>query len=506
MKWIAIISLFITSTCFGQDTITRLDVSKLIDSERIHPPVRWAINGRVENLTMSNDFSRISDFNLRSHTFLKPEVLMVKSSNHIKSKTANLSPLVDLNGFISQSENTTTENRIGFRVGAGASWDAFYNNKWHIKLNAVQGIYSGDSAYRPKSYFNWKEGNSNLYSDIRSRISYTPNHIFNFQAGIDHNFYGEGSRSLFLSDMGNPYPFGLIRTRFWRLEYSILYQFFREGGQNNWNGKFASTHHISFNAAKWLNLGIFETVIFNPSDTLLNRGFDVEYLNPIVFYRPQEYSVGSSDNVLLGVDVTAKFKNYTLYSQFILDEFLLSEIRARSQWWANKFGGQFGAKAYFQLQRWRLFTRVELNFVRPYTYAHLNEQLNYGNQGMPLAHPYGSNFAEILGEVNLQKGNYSIYGFLSYTLRGSNTNGANYGGNVYDPYINRPYEYGHFIGQGSQDNRWLLRVMAERRFPKFYNTSLFVEANLNYSIQTEKAGGLVLLGVRKKLWNDYRNY
>src|SRR3989338_10397890 len=96
--------------------------------------------------------------------------------------------------------------------------------------------------------------------------------------------------------------------RFWRIEYSILYQFLREGQSKQWEGKFASSHHLSFNATKWLNLGIFESVIFQPKDTAVNRGFDAEYLNPLVFYRPQEYSLGFFGNERFFVQVSAKIK------------------------------------------------------------------------------------------------------------------------------------------------------------------------------------------------------
>ncbi len=501
MKQLVFIALFVSSIGFGQDTIIGLPSTNnaSIDILQILPNY---LPGEVEDLTLGVEFNRYSSFGLRDHSFLKPYISIAKPSTY-SYKKIHLRALVDGNSFYSQASNS---DGFGYRVGAGVHWNALWNQKLHVNIKAVQGIYGGDSSYRPKSYLQWKSGNTGWYTDIRSRVSYTPNQIFNFQVGVDHNFYGEGSRSLFLSDFGNPYPFGLIRARFWRAEYSILYQFLREGTQNNWKGKFASTHHISVNATNWLNIGIFETVVFNPKDTLLHRGFDVEYLNPIVFYRPQEYAIGSSDNVLLGIDLTARFRGYTLYTQFILDEFYLAEIRAHSQWWANKFGGQLGMKKTFRTQKGRLYVRTEFNFVRPYTYAHLNPQLNYGNQGLPLAHPYGANFAEILGEVNYHIKLWDFYGFVSYSLQGGDANGYNYGGDIYEPYVNRPYEYGHFIGQGNQQNSILVRASASRLFPKLMYSTVFAETNMRYNVQSNTVGTFILVGVRTKLWNDYRNY
>ena len=60
------------------------------------------------------------------------------------------------------------------------------------------------------------------------------------------------------------------------------------------------------------------------------RGFDPNYANPFIFYRPVEFSVGSSDNALVGANIKiTPFKNHIFYTQFIFDEFLLSEIKSR---------------------------------------------------------------------------------------------------------------------------------------------------------------------------------
>jgi hypothetical protein len=90
---------------------------------------------------------------------------------------------------------------------------------------------------------------------------------------------------------------------------------------------------------------VFESVIWQAKDTMLNRGFDVHYLNPFVFFRPLEYEQGSSDNVIMGLNLKVKIiDGISVYSQFLLDEFLMKEVRADSGWWANKYGYQLGIK------------------------------------------------------------------------------------------------------------------------------------------------------------------
>ena len=205
---------------------------------------------------------------------------------------------------------------------------------------------------------------------------------------------------------------------------------------------------------------VFEAVVFQPNDTLLNRGYDVEYLNPFVFYRPQEYSMGSSDNVIIGASLDVRIKNTIVYSQVVLDEFLLSEIRARSGWWANKFGAQLGIKGRLSDQ---LYYRVEGNLIRPYTFSHLTPLQVYGHRGSALAHPYGSNFAEILTEWNWSKNikpKVKASVFASFGVRGTNLDNLNYGSDIYESYINRPNDFGNYIGQGTKQTFFITNTRA----------------------------------------------
>ena len=436
------------------------------------------------------------DRTIKTHSSLKP---LIRQGVQIKNgKNLNFTPLSDLN-FLQSSQT-------GFKLGLGLEFKGEFKDKIYFRLAGIEGVSQHNQRYGQKAYLNDSIKSINLYSDVRSRVSYSPNHIFNFQAGLDHNFIGEGARSMFLSDYGSSYPFGQIRMRFWRLEYSILYQFLRERDNNRWEGKFASSHHLSFNAAKWLNIGVFETVIFQPKDTLVNRGFDVEYLNPFVFYRPQEYSLGSSDNVLLGIELNAFWKEHTFYSQFILDEFYFAEVKAKSGWWANKFGGQFGVKGRFNKAKNKFFYRLEYNFSRPYTYSHISEELNYGNQGNSLSHPYGSNFMEILAEIKWQQEKFSAKFFANYYLRGDDKDGFNYGNDIYQPYINRPFEYGHSIGQGQGFNGTKIILAGGYELMKGGKLNAFLENHIDYNTISNSVNYSVFIGVRSQLWNDYRNY
>src|SRR5690606_39354764 len=62
--------------------------------------------------------------------------------------------------------------------------------------------------------------------------------------------------------------------------------------------KYMATHYLSWNVSKRFNLGLFESVLWTNSN---NRGFDVNYLNPIIFYRAIEFETGQgAGNAILG--------------------------------------------------------------------------------------------------------------------------------------------------------------------------------------------------------------
>jgi len=432
---------------------------------------------------------------VKTHSSFKP---LIRQNNFNDSNKVKVVGLADVNYF--QSEYT------GYRAGLGVGVEGSFKNKWYFRVNGVGGIYKDLNQMTTKAYYREHLSDGSVYSDIRGRVSYTPNSIFNFQVGLDNNFVGEGQRSVILSDYGTPYPFAQIRMNFWRIEYTLMYQFMRERRDDQWKPKSSATHHISFNAAKWLNFGFFETVIFQPKDTLNNRIFDVEYLNPFVFYRPQEYAVGSSDNVLIGFEMNAFYKGHTFYSQMMLDEFSLKEVTNKTRWWATKFGAQLGVKGRFKIGEHKLFYRGEFNLVRPYTYAHISSSLNYGNQNTTLAHPYESNFTEALIEV---KWNYKKFGaslFANYFLRGLDKDGFNYGNDLYTPYINRPFEYGHTIGQGKGFNGTKAIVSVNYQVLKHGNMMAFIENHFDYTTLDNKLRYSIAIGVRSTLWNDYRNY
>ncbi len=362
----------------------------------------------------------------------------------------------------------------------------------------------------------YKSGaNSYAYSNFTGYASYSPNKIFNLQLGNGKHFLGDGYRSLLLSDAANNYPYFRINANVWNIQYSVWYTWMKDltnsgGIKNKFQDKYATMHYLSWNIIKEVNFSLFENVIWQGTDTNRARGFDPNYLNPIVFYRPQEYSVGSPDNAFIGANLSIKlFSCLKVYGQLALDEFFLKEIRARRGWWANKQGWQVGLKYVNAFKIKGLTFQAEYNEVRPYTYSHGSVPQNYAHYGQPLAHPFGANFKEYLGFLSYRKGRLMISAQGVYSTMGVDSTNSNVGQNIFASYTTRPFEYGHKTGQGVKTTF----MQSDLRLTYFLVPQMNLRIELGYiqRSQSDERGAelqnpYIYFGLKTSFWNFYRDY
>jgi len=353
------------------------------------------------------------------------------------------------------------------------------------------------------------------YANLSGYVSYSPSKVFNFQLGNGKHFIGDGYRSLLLSDVANNNPYFGINANVWRIQYNVWYSWMQDfsrydGTQKSLQNKFGTFHYLSFNATKELSISFFENIVWQGTDTNRVRGFDVNYLNPIVFYRPQEYSVGSPDNAMMGLNVSGKlFKCLKLYGQLALDEFFLKEIKARKGWWANKQGWQLGAKYINAFKVKGLTLQAEYNQVRPYTYSHGSVQQNYASYGQALAHPLGANFKEYLGFVSYRARRWMLSLQGVYAVQGRDPGNVNLGSNIFLSYTTRPYDYGHKTTQGEK----FTLLQSDLRFTYYLIPQMNLRLELGYIQRSltstkgyDRQTPYVYLGVKSTIWNFYRDF
>ncbi len=391
-------------------------------------------------------------------------------------------------------------NKIGFYsyITDNQERDPSYVRQWVSERRAVPGH---------GLYKTFKTATGLDYFEARGYFTFNVTKYIDVAFGYDRNFIGAGYRSLLLSDFGTNNLFLKLNTRIWRLNYQNIFMELHSSIPPSPNQlvpkKYAAMHHLDRAVTKWLNIGLFEGVTFGRQ----NR-FDFGYLNPIIFYRSIEQQNGSFDNSIIGIDFKANLpKRFQVYGQLMLDEFLLSEIKANNGWWANKWGIQLGAKYIDAFNVSNLDLQLEHNRVRPFTYSHYDSVANYTHYNQPLAHPLMAGFSETIGIARYQPApRWLAVAKLIYWKQGRDSSSRSFGSNIFLP--NRPPyrqgDYGYNIGSG-----WATNVLFGSFLLSYeLRENLFLE--LNATVRREKTTtapitssnvSVITFGVR---WNMQR--
>jgi len=391
-------------------------------------------------------------------------------------------------------------NKIGFYsyITDNQERDPSYVRQWVSDRKAVPGH---------GLYKTFKTPTGLDYFEARGYFTFNVTRYIDVAFGYDRNFVGAGYRSLLLSDFGTNNLFLKLNTRIWRLNYQNLFMELHSSIPPSPTQlvpkKYAAMHHLDINVTKWLNIGLFEGVIFGRQ----NR-FDFGYLNPIIFYRSIEQQNGSFDNSIIGLDFKANLpKRFQVYGQLMLDEFLLSEIKAGNGWWANKFGMQFGARYIDAFNVSNFDLQIEHNRVRPFAYSHYDSVANYTHYNQPLAHPLMASFSETIGIARYQPApKWLAVAKLILYGQGRDSSSRSFGSNIFLPNV-APYrqgDYGYDIGSG-----WNTDVLYGSFLLSYeLRENLFVE--LNAAVRRQKTTNapissnnvsVVTFGIR---WNMQR--
>ncbi len=486
--------------------------------------------------------SKNSDFHTDVKPFLVSEMLPFNDSAiHFKHYSARQVPdsvlrratwRVDFrprNCEVSGGYDLKNHNYL-MDVYGTAGLNLYYKTKLAISLNYMggDGIFPSyvDSSIRstrviPGVGSAYRSGNAYSYQDYFGYLSYSPNRVFNFQLGKDKNFFGDGYRSMFLSDNAANYPFFKIQVHVWKIKWVNLFTKMTDastptGLQQDFRKKYASMQYLSWNATKRISLSLFETIVWQGNDTNRVRGFDINYMNPVLFLRPTEYSLGSPDNALLGGSFKVKLPlQLQLYGQVLFDEFVLNELEAHNGWWGNKFSVQAGLKAFDLFGIRNLYMQGEFNYVRPYTYTHGSVQQNYGHYNQALADPFGANFEEVVGILNYRTGRFIVELKGVGAMTGLDTGRSNVGQNIFLSYLTRTggndpaHDYGHHMGDGLKT----YIGTADFRLAYLILPSMNLKAELGFTYHTQISVGykpvdaiIFEFGIKTSLYNTYHDY
>ena len=357
------------------------------------------------------------------------------------------------------------------------------------------------------------------YPVVEGYLTYEASDFLDIQFGRGNNFIGDGYRSLFMSDNASPNAYVKMNTSFWKFKYTNTWSSLRNPNTLTDGGafltKYMATHYLSYNVNKRLNIGLFESALFESEP---NRGFDWNFINPILFYNMVEYTTGSrSGKSLIGLIYKYKWTDQiNTYGQWLIDEFSLDDVTAGNNSWKNKFGFQLGVKYADAFKVDNLFFQLEYNQVRPYTYSHNTLNLHYTNDNQSMAHLWGANFRELLLISRYKKDRWYGHAKFIFGERGFETNADSdpfYGSDLLGDERLRIGDDGIEIGQGNKANSYYGEL--EVGFIMNPTTNLKVYLNLIHrkfdiaqdnAINFDRNTTWVNLGFRTDIFNWYYDY
>lgn len=486
---------------------------------------------QVESLVNADSIYRINVKSKLANILLNKSWISFTSNDNL---SFSIDPLFDFQlGFDSDADDKSWINTRGVilnaRLGDKIAFStAFYENQaqfFDYRYNVVSSCRVIPGQGLPKAF----KDKPHAYDYARSDayLSFQPNEHFDITFGHGKNFIGDGYRSMFLSDCAFNYPFLRITTDYWRIKYVNIWAQFQDLTNHYFYGhphdkKWGSFNYLSINVTDWLNVGLFESIIWANADSVGYRGFDINYANPIIFTRPVEFSVGSSDNALMGISGKITLgKNHILYGQAIIDEckvkemgrdvkhaFNSSDTSGTWGWWGNKWAMQMGYKTYDLFGLQHLDIQLEYNIARPFIFSHTITVQNYGHYQQSLAHPLGSNFKELvaIGRYNYKR--LFIEAKLTHAIHGRDTAGLNLGNDIYKSYDTHASEYHCKIAQGQKVTLTNFNAQASLLINPRVNMNAFV----GYTYRAEKVNGkstaqnLITFGLRTSLQNIYYDF
>ncbi|MFQ5866331.1 MAG: capsule assembly Wzi family protein [bacterium] len=255
--------------------------------------------------------------------------------------------------------------------------------------------------------------------------------------GKDFNYWGPGfNGTLSLSNHATSYDQVRLQAKFWRLKFTYLWAFLRtfppildsDGGTKPKN---LVAHRLELNLARWLDIGLYETVIFG------NRRFELAYVNPINLYRSAEHFLGDNDNVAMGFDLEfLLIPNVKLYGELFIDDLFTS--RLGTGWHGNKAAFLAGGYWVDAFNIPNLDARMEYARTRPYVYSHVKDINTYSHFSTGLGHWIGPNADDLLirMQYRFSKSLFVAFEFESFR-HGANEANRNVGGD-----LNRPLQPG----------------------------------------------------------------
>lgn len=404
------------------------------------------------------------------------------------ANNVTLSPLASAD-FIAKSSDEDDGNvlygNIGFRLyGSLGSHFGYY-------LQATNGaIFSGDKSI---ALVDKHIGQNVKFTELKSDFDFTESSVtveydwFHATIGRETRLWGSGvNNSLYISANAPAFTTIELGAKFKNFEYRFshggLIATYSDSIKVGFNAvvaqKYVAMHRLAVKPS-WGEFGFWESIVYS------KRNMDLEYLNPLSFYKSLEHALRDRDNSMIGVDMTVRpLKNIELRGSFILDDIIFGEVG--NDYWSNKYAWNLGA--WFSPDC-PLDFGVEYARIEPYMFSHFDSLNNYANDNrligiglMPNSEEYSATARYWLG-----LGKYPVEMRLAYRRHGANEYDAdgnmtrNVGGDFAKTRMPEDSERVKFLDGDLQET---FSVSVGWGFELFRDFTMKFSYTLNHSVQT----------------------
>ena len=329
---------------------------------------------------------------------------------HDKNVNLYISPVVNLQlgqNILEKDEDYLFQNTRGFYVKGEflknfSFSSAFVENQARFSVyessyisnhgefySSLQqnGVVPGGGRTKP-----FKDGGYDYAYAIGSFL-YKPIENLEIRAGNAPDFIGSGYRSLILSDHSYQAPSLDVKYTFlkkwnYRVRRTRLFNLIRKPTFSTveayYQPKAAAMHSLSYEVSPEISIGLFEHSIWSKGDTVTTRPHGLYYA-PLPFL-----SLSQKDNFnLYGLNASEIIGGKVrFYQQFVFSAFQIKAL-----------GMQLGVRLYNLTPNSLL--QFEYNKVGAELYASENPTMSHTHYNLPLAHPKGQGFDELVIRANV---------------------------------------------------------------------------------------------------------
>src|SRR6218665_3034301 len=281
----------------------------------------------------------------------------------------------------------------------------FYPNPSNGTYSQVNAVISGAARTKPfgDNGFDYAYAVGAVTVKIRSNMSVT--------WGNTSLFVGSGYRSMLWSD----HSLGAMNLRFqWKISNRFDYQLVRMRGMNmlrrigGINGEAfyeptsLSMSTLYFHPTHNSSIGLFEGGMWYRGDSITKKTVSPLYFVPLPGASSIEEATNGKSNTVIGLDGNIRTRFALFYGQFALNPFVekSSLFQVGTRIYSNKWKGAF--------------VQLEYNQADQKSYTSSNPRMNYNSYNLPLAHPAGTDFQEVLFRGNFEYKDFFVAPAIHY--------------------------------------------------------------------------------------------